>query len=81
MKVKLKTINELKDLFRQGLIEWRSSDCSDASYLGVKTGYGTMMFTVWPNDFNSDYLVVDHDNPISKELYEKLKILFTEDQS
>jgi predicted phosphoadenosine phosphosulfate sulfurtransferase len=76
-KVKLKSYLELKELIKQGKVELISvSDSGEYLHLGIKDGYMTHMFSVYFEDFESEFQVTKLDNHISESQLERLRILF-----
>jgi len=75
LKVKLKGLDEIKKMERAGKVTTHSSDSGE--WITVCTvGNPAQCQTFWWDDFGKEYLVVDHENPISKEGYEVKKIFF-----
>ena len=76
MKVRMKSMAELKKKVRAGEIELvHVSDSGEWMSYGV----GKQPMTVkgfWWEDHEQEFLVVDHPNIISKDEYERLKPLF-----
>lgn len=80
MKVTLKTHEEIKALIKAREIElMHSSDSGEWTSYGVGK-QPTTVKTFWWEDHGQEYLVVDHPNPISRDEYDRLKILFKEDK-
>lgn len=76
-KVKLKSYSELKELIKQGKIELIStSDSGEYIHLGVKDGGMTHIFSVYFEDFGSDFEVTTLDNHISESQLARLGVLF-----
>lgn len=77
-KVKMKSEKEFKEMVKNGDLKFlSSSDSGEVSHYGTATSPMHVM-GVWWHDHDEEYLVVDHPNPISKESYERMKIMFKE---
>ena len=92
MRVKLKSQEEIKKMVREGKVSlWDSSDSGERTVYGVPLSGETVKtdemglsgpvvtMPVWFDDYGKEYLVVDHPSPISKEWFERVKILFEEE--
>jgi hypothetical protein len=76
MKVKLKSKEEIKDMVKKGEITiLYTSDSGEITHYGT-TGNPSHVMSVWFHDYDTEYEVVDHPQPISKDSYEKRKIFF-----
>ena len=79
MKVRMRSIEELKQKVRAREIELvHTSDSGEWISYGVGK-QPTTVKSFWWEDHEQEFLVVDHPNPISREEYERLKPLFTEE--
>lgn len=77
-KVRLKSQKAFKKLVRSGEIELLGvSDDGEVTHYGTK-GNPSHILTVWWDSYGDEYLVVDHENPISKDSYEMRKVFFEE---
>ena len=77
-KVKLKTFEELKQMVKDKKIDLiHVSDDGEMYHFGTK-GNPSHVLSVWASNFGEEYLIVDHDNPISSSVYEHRKIFFYE---
>ena len=81
-KVKMKTYEALKKLFRAKEIRCRHVS-DDGEYMSVAipyedTGGYQSVKGFWTSDLGEEFLVVDHPNVITKDEYERWKILFEE---
>ena len=74
-----KAAEEFKQMVRDGKIERVNvSDSGEwATYCTKSNPAFCMRF--WWQDFGREYLVVDHDNPISKQNYENMKAFFDDE--
>lgn len=78
-KVKLKSNKEINELIRQGLVELLgSSDSGEIVHYGVKDGGQTHVISCWYDDYGTEYLVVDHEQPMGRTSYNNRKIMFEE---
>jgi uncharacterized cupredoxin-like copper-binding protein len=76
MKVKLKSYEEIKEMVKKGEVNLiHSSDSGEVTHYAT-VGNPSHVMSVWFHDYDSEYEVVDHSQPISKDSYERLQIFF-----
>lgn len=77
-KVMLKTSEAIVKLIKnREVLPMHTSDSGEWTSYGVGEN-PTVVKTFWYDDHGKEFLVVDHPNPISKDEYDRLKILFNE---
>lgn len=78
MKVRLKSLKEILKMERAGEITTHHSDSGE--WITVCTiGNPSHCQTFWYEDFGEEFLVVEHEKPISKAHYEIKKNIFVEE--
>ena len=75
MKVKLKTLKQISKMEREGKITTHHSDSGEWITVCTK-GNPSHCQTYWYEQFGDEFLVVDHKNPVSKDVYELRKEFF-----
>ena len=81
MKVKMKSAEQIEKLVKEGKLEvLGGSDSGELTRYGIKWGSATIVFSLWYQDYGSEYEVVDHPSPISKQDYEARRILFEDEE-
>lgn len=79
MRVKMKSQEEIKQMYKDGLIEvLHTSDDGETTHYGIKDGGLTHVFTLSYDEYGAEYEVVDFENIVSKSAYDRVKILFKE---
>jgi len=78
MKVKLKSVKQFKKMVRNKEIECLGcTDSGEITHYGTK-GNPSHVMSIWWDQHEEEYLIVDHPNPISRESYKARKIFFEE---
>lgn len=80
-KVRLKSREAIKKLEREGKIEHIfTSDSGEVTHYGVPGINPQPIMTIWWEDYGTEYAIVDHPSPMSKDAYEARKIFFEEEE-
>lgn len=77
-RVFLREKKEFRDMELNGKINHIfTSDDGEITHYGT-IGNPSHIQSVWYGDYGQEYLIIDHPNPIAREVYETRKIFFEE---